>query len=502
MAGMIGTLLAGRYRLEDRIATGGMGTVWRARDELLQRSVAIKLLNEALAEDPLVAERFRREALTAASLSHPNMADVFDYVEGDGHRGIVMELVEGETLAHRIARAGPLRVAEAVTVAVGVLDVLQAAHDAGVVHRDVKPSNIIVATDGAVKVTDFGIARVAGDATLTKTGAMMGTPHYAAPEQVRGEPATAASDVYALGAVLYEALTAHRPFEGDSPVAVALARLTDDPPRPRAIRPEVPPEIDEVVTLALARDPRARFPSARAMREALERSAPDAAAALPPTESFATKDAPEQPGHADDGTRALERTAVLQPWERLEERPPRRRLPRPDRRLLLVAVVALLLVGAVALAIGFTGTRTVAVPRFTGLQVEQAQARARSLGLRVEERPRASDAPEGSVLAQSPRAGTRVERGTLVVLGVSTGTPPCCRIPDVRGLSSADAEEALRAAGLAVGTITLRLDADADEGTVLGQDPPADETLAPGSRVDLVVAVQDQGKGKGRKGRD
>jgi serine/threonine-protein kinase len=261
--------LSGRYTLERSLATGGMGTVWLARDDVLDRPVAVKLLNEGLLADEHAAERFRREAMTAAAVTHPHMANVFDYLDHDGRPGIVMEYVEGETLATRLARCAPLPADEAVHIAVGVLEALEAAHAAGIVHRDIKPGNILLATDGSVKVTDFGIARALGSSDLTQTGMLMGTPHYIAPEQVAGEPASPASDVYAVGAVLYEMLTARKPFEADTPVAVAMARLHAEPPLPSTLHASIPPGLEQVAMRALAREPGQRFASADEMRRAL-----------------------------------------------------------------------------------------------------------------------------------------------------------------------------------------------------------------------------------------
>ncbi|MGH2726771.1 MAG: serine/threonine-protein kinase, partial [Actinomycetota bacterium] len=212
-------VLGDRYRLEAQVATGGMGEVWRATDTLLERTVAVKLLRESLAEDPVLSERFRREALMAARLSHPNMADVFDYVQDDARPGIVMEYVDGETLAERIAREGALSVADAVRITSALLAVLQVAHDQGVVHRDVKPGNVMLPPADGVKVTDFGIARATGHETITETGMVVGTAHYLSPEQVSGKPARPESDIYSAGAILYEMLTGKKPFEAETPLA-------------------------------------------------------------------------------------------------------------------------------------------------------------------------------------------------------------------------------------------------------------------------------------------
>src|SRR2546425_3045864 len=233
-------VLGGRYRLVEHIASGGMGTVWRGEDLVLHRPVAVKLLSEALGQDERFVERFRREARAAAGLSHPNVAEVFDYGEDQDTPFIVMELLPGETLADRLQREGRLPPGDAERIAVQVADALQAAHDAGIVHRDVKPGNVMLAPGGGVKVMDFGVAAAAWAAPLTSTGTTIGAASHLSPEQAAGERATPASDVYALGCVLYEMLTGRPPFVGESPLAVAGAHVREMPVPVRQVVSEGP----------------------------------------------------------------------------------------------------------------------------------------------------------------------------------------------------------------------------------------------------------------------
>ena len=251
----IGTTLGGRYRLVELLGQGGMATIYRARDAQLDRDVAVKLLRPEFGQDPDFLARFRDEAKAAASLSHPNIVAVFDFGEEESGPYIVMELVEGEDLGSILRGNGPLAPRQAARVSAETAKALQAAHIRGIVHRDVKPSNILVGRDGRIKVADFGIARALNEAQITLPGTTMGSVHYFSPEQARGEPATVASDIYALGIVLFETLTGQRPFSGDGAAAVALARLTTTPPRPSALRAGVPPELDAIVTKAMALDP-------------------------------------------------------------------------------------------------------------------------------------------------------------------------------------------------------------------------------------------------------
>jgi eukaryotic-like serine/threonine-protein kinase len=272
-----GLCLGGRYRMGALLGTGGMGEVWAARDLLLDRTVAVKVLGGALAGDSRAAERLRREARAAARLDHPNIARVLDLGEHDGRPYLVMELLEGESLAARIDRAGPMPPAEAARIVAAVADALEAAHQAGVVHRDVKPGNVFLTSTGAVKVLDFGIASAAGDAALT-TGDLIGTAAYLAPERALGQRATAAADIYALGVVLYELLAGHRPFEAGSEVELAMAHVNADPPSLRQVAPSTPGFLVAACHNALAKDPSARPASAAALAELVRAPGP-----TPPT---------------------------------------------------------------------------------------------------------------------------------------------------------------------------------------------------------------------------
>jgi serine/threonine-protein kinase len=276
-----GRVLGGRYELVSPIARGGMATVWVADDPVLSRRVAVKILRADLAADEGTRARFRHEAIAAARLSHPNIVSTYDTGDDDGVAYIVMELVEGPTLRHLIDQQGGLPVGDVIRIGKQVAEALDAAHRAGLVHRDVKPANVLVPASGPVKVTDFGIAKAAGGVDLTRTGTVMGTARYLAPEQVNGRPTDPRTDVYALGLLLYEALVGHPPFGGDTDIATAMARLTTSAPAVRAERPDVSPALDDVIHRCLARQPSARFGSAAAVRDALDRARLDPTGAIP-----------------------------------------------------------------------------------------------------------------------------------------------------------------------------------------------------------------------------
>ena len=336
-----GEVVAGRYELEDLLGVGGMSSVYRARDRVLERTVALKILHEQFSHDPAYVERFRREARAIAKLSHPNIVTVIDRGEFEGRQFIVFEYVAGETLKQLVTREAPLPPDRALALVHQVARGLAFAHEHGIVHRDVKPHNVLLDEDGAAKVTDFGIARSLGapDAGLTQTGTVLGTGAYISPEQAAGRPADERSDQYSLGALLYELLTGRIPYEGESIVAVATRHVRDPVPNVREVRPEISPRVDALIRRAMAKRPEDRFPSTDAMIGAIEACLADEV----------TRGRAHENGHPDDG--ATQVIAAPTPSEPLFDPPPpprrRRRRRFPWR---LVAALAVLALGAALLA--------------------------------------------------------------------------------------------------------------------------------------------------------
>jgi serine/threonine-protein kinase len=330
-----GRVLGGRYRLDRELARGGMATVWVAEDPLLSRQVAVKILHPQLALDDSLRTRFRYEAVAAAKLSHPAIVATYDTGDDEGVAYIVMQLVHGPTLRRMMDLRGPLPIDEAADITRQVAEALDHAHRHGLVHRDIKPANVLVPPDGQVKVTDFGIAKAAGDEDLTRTGSVIGTARYLAPEQVNGGRVDGRADIYALGLLLYEMLAGSLPFSGDTEIATAAARLTHDAEPVRVRRPDVPPALDAAVAHSLARDPDQRFPSARAFHDAL-----DSAAHAPPDRDQTLVGAPPP---------------VAPPPPRTAAPPPAsaRRPPRGSSRRAWSWVLLLLLFVAGALAIAY-----------------------------------------------------------------------------------------------------------------------------------------------------
>jgi eukaryotic-like serine/threonine-protein kinase len=492
-------VLGGRYRLLRRIATGGMGTVWEATDLRLHRRVAVKLLSEALGADPTFVERFRREARAAAGLSHPNVARVFDYGDGSGPEGdgsgpagegsgpagsegpfIVMELIPGRTLAESLDRQGALDPSEAARIAADVARALQAAHDAGVVHRDVKPGNVMITPRGEVKVMDFGIAAAASEAPLTATGAALGTAAYISPEQATGGRATAASDVYALGCVLYELLTGRPPFAARSPVALAAAHAREAPAPVRSLAPGVPPWLARACERALAKDPRDRPPSAAAFAAMLSPpagsnghagdglapvpEAPAGVVAAPPAGEVPTPPAGDAPlGDAPplDGVAATTPIGKPLPTTILEPAAPApvaaptagpegpvRRAPLPvvararRRWPTALAAVAVVLVLAALAALGaYLATHSrrepprraavasparsaspspIVVPNVVGLSLDRATNRLEALGIPIAN-VRTAPGTLGEVVRVEPGQGSTLSSGQSVTLYVGAG---------------------------------------------------------------------------------
>jgi serine/threonine-protein kinase len=421
-----GTFLANRYRIGERIGGGGMALVYRARDEQLGRDVAVKVLRGQFGTDEEFIRRFRREAQNAASLSHPNVVQIFDVGRDDDQYFIVMELVEGQTLKELIQRQGPLPIAEAVRISAEILGALEHAHTNRIVHRDIKPHNILISRDGHAKVTDFGIARATTTDTVTHTGSIMGSAHYFSPEQANGQPTGEKSDIYSMGIVLYEMLTGTVPFTGDRPTTVALKHIRDRVVPATQLNSEVPVELDEIILRALEKEPEDRYPSAAAMRQALEQFAEDHAAGRThmPSGDFPTMD-----------LRAMRRHKP----RRLAERADEEQEDEPQGRSrvwLWVAVIALLVVGVVGgglyALVRFTEVPEVKVPDLKGMDFTQAQDELRSLKLvpRVLNQTN-NDVPAERVIDTEPPGNTMVKVGRDIVLKVSRG-PDQKALPDVR----------------------------------------------------------------------
>lgn len=526
---MIGRVLDGRYRVDERIATGGMATVYRATDARLDRVVALKVMHPTLAEDGELVERFIREARSVARLDHPNVVGVHDQGTDDGWVYLAMEYVAGCTLRDVLRERGALPPRAALDVLEPMLAGLAAAHRAGLVHRDVKPENVLIGSDGRVKIADFGLVRGVDHHTSARGDSLLGTVAYLAPEQIERGTVDARTDVFACGVLLYETLTGRRPHTGDSAAQVLYARLTHDVPPPSLVAPGLPAELDDLVAQAASRDREARPADAAALlslvratraalgEEALDvevaptgaevgpedrtrvvplppgvrAAAPDAGVArtsrielpaeTPPADAAAPLDDPDDEGDAAGGVDAGDDAPAA---GNAEAGSRSRRRPRAWG----LAVVALLLL-AVGVGVWYINSgQFLHTPGVIGLSRAEAEERLRDAGLDVAvEEEFSRVVPVDHVIASDPERGERVRRHATVTLTVSLG-PPVAVVPNLRGLPLDEARQQLQEAGLTPGEVSRAFSEEVPRGSVIDTDPEAGAEHRPNAPVDLVVS--------------
>ena len=488
-------LLGGRYELDGVVGRGGMAEVYRARDIRLDRIVAIKTLRADLARDQIFQARFRREAQSAASLNHPSIVAVYDTGE-DMATGvpvpyIVMEYVDGRTVRDLLQEGHRLLPQRSLEIIDGVLRALEYSHQAGIVHRDIKPGNVMVTRNGDIKVMDFGIARSMSDAqaTMTQTAQVIGTAQYLSPEQARGDRVDARSDLYSAGCLLYELLTGRPPFTGDSPVAIAYQHVRENPVPPSRVDPDVPPWADAIVLKAMAKSPADRYQSAAEMRADLQRAASGMPVSAPTTRLD------NYPRTQRMGTGAMMAGTTQIPPVDDYDYPggdydrggrsgggARRWVPWILGLVLVIGVVA-----GVAYYLLAGGGKTYAVPLVNNEPVATAQTQIKAAHLRSTVIDQASaNVNKGLVIKSSPAEGNNVAANTLVTLYVSTGAAPVA-VPNVEGKQQSAAETTLQNDGFAV---VIQQDTTSTEpaGTVVSQDPIGGTTVPPGSKVTLSVS--------------
>ena len=545
-------LVDNRYRIVKPLGSGGMADVFLAHDDVLDRDVALKVMSARYASDEEFVERFKREAQSAAALSHPNIVSIFDRGEAeDGTYYIAMEYLSGGTLKDRILKRGALPARTAAAVALQIAEALRAAHDRDVVHRDIKPHNILITGTGDVKVTDFGIARAASSSTMTRTGHILGTAHYISPEQAMGEPVGPASDLYSLGIVLYEMLTGELPFDADTPLGIAMKHVNGHLRPPQAVNPAVPDGINAVTVRLLAKHPEDRYATDAELIEDLER----VVAGLEPAGATTEMLTRVMPAAVPMGTRRLapvpppqgvrrekkRRSAVplillallvLVPlawagYRILGDEPQVNAAPEKAPKIAVPGLVGMSLDEArdqhgddfdivvaelvdgerpvdtivkqdpsggeaekgSTIEVNIVGTQVAGVPNVVGDRRGAAEQELAGSGFEVRTQKQVSSFEgEGLVMSQEPGGGTRVEVGSEVTIIVGTG-PSTVEVPNVTGNTPAQAAQILEEAGLRLGSQTEDYSNGVAEGAIIYQDPTGGESAEPGSAVNVTVSL-------------
>ncbi|MBQ1342733.1 MAG: Stk1 family PASTA domain-containing Ser/Thr kinase [Firmicutes bacterium] len=488
---MIGKVFNNRYQIQEKLGAGGTAIVYRGQDLLLNRAVTIKILREEFANNGELVRRFRHEAQAVASLSHSNIVSVYDVGYEDNMHYIVMEFVEGESLKEYIKRKGPLRLSEACNIITQILAGVQHAHEHGIIHRDIKPHNILLGVDGRAKVTDFGIAVGMSDVTMTynSTTRIMGSVHYISPEQVQGQAATDKSDIYSCGVVFYEMLTGRVPYQGETPISIAMQHVQGELALPNQVNPQVPASISYVVTRAMRRNPETRYDSAAEMADAVRAAYQSVQESEGDQVTDATISMRNPLKRKKDG-----KSVIIERAKDEEDDGETSRRFTPGRIALLALAVAL--VGAIIwMATQLTGMLihddTATVPLVTGQSQAEAEAALTAAGLVAKIEYEASDTvDEGIVISQSVSDGQKVSKGREIELTVSSGAAKV-EVPPLVGSSQRIAQLTLTNLGLNV-EIDSEYNSEVDKDQVILQSPEGGTQVEPGSTVKLLISLGEE----------
>lgn len=482
---MKGTCLKGRYLLGEVIGKGGMAVVYKAYDFRTGRTVAVKVLRDQYSQDAEFVRRFQQEAEAASAITHENLIDIYDVGEQNGTRFIVMEYVDGMTLKSLIKEHGALDNYSAITIARQICTALQVAHDAHIIHRDIKPQNILLDRKGIAVLADFGIAKTSDTQTITGDGegGVLGSVHYFSPEQARGEGANACSDLYSLGVVLYEMVTAELPFQGDTAVAIALHHMNTEPTPPIERNPRVTPALNEIILKAIRKKPEDRYQSAREFYD-------DLSLALVYPEGGFIRDAKKKDAEDKDGTEQPKKENDRSGKKKAKLVNAKKHIRSLKWALMGLCTAMILLLCATAFVLT-GGTRRLSVPEVVNTNLDAATTRLESMGLSLEVAEKVYDdnTLPGTIVEQKPQQGTQVKNGETVSVVVCMG-PESAAVPDLDGMTQEEAANALAPLGLHVGVVTHRQDSDAPRGTVIEQYPEQGEVLENGGTVDLTLSDQ------------
>ncbi len=483
-------ILDNRYELIEEIGVGGMAKVYKAKDRLLGRYVAIKILKDQFAEDDEFAKKFENEAQSAARLSHINIVNVYDIgkdmLNGKLIQYIVMEYVEGETLKDLIDREKVLENHDIIDYSTQIAQALKSAHDSGIVHRDIKPQNILIDKYGLCKVTDFGIARVSSNATITYTSSILGTVHYISPEQAKGKIVDLKSDLYSLGAVMYEMATGKVPFDADNSVGIAVMHIQDKPIPPRELNPNLSKHLNYIIMKLLKKDPTERFQNANELIEALddeslvkgEDSFEDTARipiVVPKKEKEVYQDEYED-----------ERESV---YVSPGEEKPKKKKKKNSIKIWPLALLAFILVGAVYFFNSRMNKDEIEVPTVVNLTEEQAVSQLERRGFRanISRYAESDEYEKGKVMSQDPEASTRAKKGSIINLVISSGRE--VEVPQLKNMNLSQAEETLKEMGLKLGTTSTDYSNTVEKDLVIRQEPSSGASVQSGTEVNLVISV-------------